>query len=103
MNFGPGCGDLCPTETRAIDPIEPLQKLGYFTIWRANDHPRPPAHRSVPQRLVGAGGSLGPLERTRGSLDVKLIDWEKPIDAGVLRTARSPASTAGRRTWRSSR
>jgi hypothetical protein len=83
VNFGPACGDLCPTETRAIDPlIEPLQRLGFFTIWRAADHYD---HLHVdPSRsgLVGAGGATGgfagPLEDV--GLDVKLVDWEAPIE-----------------------
>ena len=83
VNFGPACGDLCPTETRAIDPlIEPLQKLGFFTIWRAEGHYD---HLHVdPSRsgLVGSGGATGgftgPIDDI--GLDVKLVDWEKPIE-----------------------
>jgi hypothetical protein len=83
VNFGPACGDLCPTETRAIDPlIEPIRKLGFFTIWRAEGHYD---HLHVdPSRsgLVGAGGATGgftgPLEDV--GLDVRLIDWETPVE-----------------------
>jgi hypothetical protein len=83
VNFGPACGDLCPTETRAIDPlIGPLQKLGYFTIWRAPDHYD---HLHVdPSRsgIVGAGGATGGYTGAIDDvgLDVKLVDWEAPIE-----------------------
>jgi hypothetical protein len=83
VNFGPACGDLCPTETRAIDPlIGPLQKLGYFTIWRAPDHYD---HLHVdPSRsgIVGAGGASGGFTGAIDDvgLDVKLVDWEAPIE-----------------------
>ena len=83
VNFGPACGDLCPTETRAIDPlVEPLQRLGYFVIWRSEghyDHLHADPSRSG---LVGAGGATGgftgPLEDV--GLDIKLVDWETPIE-----------------------
>lgn len=83
VNFGPGCGDLCPTETPAIDPlIEPLQKLGFFTIWRAEGHYD---HLHVdPSRsgLVGAGGATGGFTGALEDvgLEVKLVDWETPIE-----------------------
>jgi hypothetical protein len=83
VNFGPACGDLCPTETRAIDPlIEPLQKLGFFTIWRAEGHYD---HLHVdPSRsgLVGAGGATGGFTGALEDvgLDVELIDWEAPVE-----------------------
>ena len=83
VNFGPGCGDLCPTETRAIDPlIEPLQKLGYFTIWRADDHYD---HLHVDPSRSGRSAPAAPSAATRARsrtsrLDVKLVDWEKPIE-----------------------
>jgi hypothetical protein len=83
VNFGPACGDLCPTETTAIDPlIEPLQKLGFFTIWRADGHLD---HLHVdPSRsgLVGAGGATGGFTGALDDvgLDVKLIDWEAPVE-----------------------
>jgi hypothetical protein len=83
VNFGPACGDLCATETPAIDPlVEPLQELGYFVIWRSEghyDHLHADPSRSG---LVGAGGATGgftgPLEDV--GLDVKLVDWETPIE-----------------------
>jgi hypothetical protein len=83
VNYGPACGDLCPVETRAIDPIVgPIQKLGFFTIWRAEGHYD---HLHVdPSRsgIVGAGGATGgfagPLEEL--GLDVRLVDWESPIE-----------------------
>jgi hypothetical protein len=83
VNFGPACGDLCPIETRAIDPlIEPLQKLGFFTIWRAEGHYD---HLHVdPSRsgLVGAGGATGGFTGALEDvgLDVELIDWEAPVE-----------------------
>jgi hypothetical protein len=83
VNFGPACGDLCATETRAIDPlIEPLQKLGFFTIWRAEGHYD---HLHVdPSRsgLVGAGGATGGFTGALEDvgLDIELIDWEAPVE-----------------------
>jgi hypothetical protein len=83
VNFGPACGDLCPVETAAIDPlIEPLQRLGFFTIWRAEGHYD---HLHVdPSRsgLVGAGGATGGFTGALDDvgLDVKLIDWEAPAE-----------------------
>jgi len=83
VNYGPGCGDLCPTEVAAIDPlIEPIRRLGFFTIWRAPGHYD---HLHVdPSRsgLVGVGGATGgftgPIDDT--GLDVKLVDWETLIE-----------------------
>jgi hypothetical protein len=99
VNFGPGCGDLCPTETPAIDPlIEPLQRLGFFTIWRAEGHYD---HLHVdPSRsgLVGAGGATGGFTGALEDvgLDVELIDWEAPIEEVLPGSLGSGGSYGGR-------
>ena len=105
VNFGPGCGDLCPTETPAIDPlIEPLQELGFFTIWRAEGHYD---HLHVdPSRsgLVGAGGATGGFTGALEDvgLDVKLVDWETPIEDVFPGAFGARAPTAASPTCRSS-
>jgi hypothetical protein len=84
VNFG-ACGPLCPMETRAIDPIvEPIQKLGFFTIWRdGGDHDD---HIHIDARVGGGaiglgggtGGFAGSLEEA--PLEVRLVDWDAEID-----------------------
>jgi hypothetical protein len=83
VNFG-ACGDLCPSEVKAIDPIvEPLRELGFRTIWRAADH-LDHIHIDIANSgAIGAGfgsaGFAGPLEHS--VLSVKLIDWDAPLAA----------------------
>jgi hypothetical protein len=72
-------------ETRAIDPIvEPIQKLGFFTIWRdGGDHDD---HIHIDARVGGGavglgggtGGFAGSLEEA--PLEVRLVDWDAEID-----------------------
>ncbi|HEX5954632.1 MAG TPA: pilus assembly protein TadG-related protein [Solirubrobacterales bacterium] len=82
VNFGPP-GDLVKPETDAVDPIiEPLNELGFRTIWRAAghyNHLHIDVGRSGP---IGAGSALdggfaGPLEDVL--MEVRLIDWDAPI------------------------
>jgi hypothetical protein len=83
VNFG-RAGDLVPEEVAAVDPIiAPLQKLGYSTIWRASGHYNH-LHVDIRGSNIGAGsgnlgGFTGPLEHA--SLEVRLVDWEKPVEA----------------------
>jgi Putative Flp pilus-assembly TadE/G-like len=85
VNFG-GAGDLVPEEVRAVDPIiAPLQELGYSTIWRAAGHFNH-LHVDIETGNIGAGstnlgGFTGPLAHT--SLEIRLVDWEKPVEALV--------------------
>jgi hypothetical protein len=81
VNFGPP-GDLVKAETDAVDPIiEPLNELGFRTIWRAAghyNHLHIDVGRSGP---IGAGSTLdggftGPLEDVL--MQVRLIDWDAP-------------------------
>jgi hypothetical protein len=65
-------------EAAALDAIRgPVEKLGFFTIWRAPDHYD---HMHIdPSTNVsgGTGGFAGPLDDVL--LDVRLIDWDKEI------------------------
>jgi hypothetical protein len=85
VNFGPP-GHLVPQEVAAVDPlIAPLQELGYSTLWRTKDH-FDHLHIDISSGNVGAGsgnmgGFTGPLAHS--SLEVRLVDWEKPVEALV--------------------
>lgn len=86
VNFGRP-GDLVPEEVRAVDPlIAPLQRLGYSTIWRDGGEHDNHLHVDISSGNIGAGtdnlgGFTGPLAHT--SLEVRLVDWEKPVEALV--------------------
>jgi len=62
--------------------IDPVQKLGFRTIWQTADH-FDHAHFDIantPSIFGGAAGAAGPLADT--ILQVKLVDWDAPSPMG---------------------
>ena len=86
VNHGPS-GDNVPVEIAAVEPLlGPLHELGYSTIWQEAGH-----YNHIHIDIGGSGGAVdlgpgggtggfgfaGPLDHT--GLEVKLVDWEKPV------------------------
>ncbi len=95
VNFG-ACGDWCPSEMAALNPImKPLQELGFFVLWLNYeghyDHMHiDPSTSASP----GAAGFAGPLEDVL--LDVKLVDWDEELeDLALLGGGYGTVNTAG--------
>ena len=103
VNFGPP-GDLVKPETDAVDPvIEPLNDLGFRTIWRAAGHYNHLHIDAGTGGPIGAGSALdggftGPLEDAL--MEVKLIDWTRPSRPSSGSAASAAATSAGRPTRR---
>jgi hypothetical protein len=67
-------------EGAALDAIRgPVEKLGFFTIWRAKDHYNHMHIDASTSAAGGSGGFAGPLDDVL--LDVRLIDWDKEISS----------------------
>jgi hypothetical protein len=83
VNFG-ACGDWCPSEMAALNPIRgPIEKLGFYVLWLNYvghyDHMHiDPSTSAAP----GGAGFAGPLEDVL--LDVRLVDWDKEIPTLAL-------------------
>ena len=83
VNFGRS-GDNVPEEIAAVEPLlGPLHELGYSTIWQEAGH-----YNHIHIDIGGSGGAInlggsggfgfaGPLDHT--GLEIKLVDWEKPV------------------------
>jgi len=82
VNHGPS-GDNIPVEIAAVEPLlGPLHELGYSTIWQEAGH-----YNHLHVDIGGSGGAVdlgpggfgfaGPLDHT--GLEIKLVDWEKPV------------------------
>ncbi len=83
VNFG-ACGDWCPSEMAALNPIRgPIERLGFHIFWLDYvghyDHMHIDPSTSA---IGGSGGFTGPLEDVL--LDVRLVDWDKAIAVGSL-------------------
>jgi Putative Flp pilus-assembly TadE/G-like len=85
------CGDMgaidvnfdTGNEGAALDMIRPhVDKLGFFTIWRAKDHFDHMHIDPSTSASGGAGGFAGPLEDVL--MDVRLVDWDKEIETPPL-------------------
>ena len=90
-----------PEGRRAIDPIRgPVEKLGFFVIWRATDHFDHMHIDPVDVRSAPAAPAASPARSRTCCLDVRLVDWDDEIDDARRcfgSTARR-ARTAARRT-----
>jgi Putative Flp pilus-assembly TadE/G-like len=82
-------------EGPALDAIRgPVEKLGFFTIWRAKDHFDHMHIDASTSAIGGTGGFAGPLDDVL--LSVRLIDWDEEIDPlGVFGTYATASSMAG--------
>jgi hypothetical protein len=67
-------------EGPALDAIRgPVEKLGFFVIWRAKDHfDHMHIDPSTSAVVGGSGGFAGPLDDVL--MEVRLVDWDAPIE-----------------------
>jgi Putative Flp pilus-assembly TadE/G-like len=83
-------------EGPALDAIRgPVEKLGFFVIWRAKDHfDHMHIDPSTSAVVGGSGGFAGPLDDV--ILSIRLVDWDEEIDPlGVFGTYATASSMAG--------
>jgi hypothetical protein len=77
VNFDTG------NEGAALDAIRgPVEKLGFFVIWRAKDHFDHMHIDASTSAAPGSGGFAGPLDDVL--LDVRLVDWDADLATSAL-------------------
>ena len=70
-------------EMPVMDELRPhIDKLGFFTIWRAPDHYDHMHIDASTSATFGGGGFAGPIDDV--PLDVRLVDWDKEIPTPAL-------------------
>ena len=81
-------------EMPVMDELRPhIDKLGFFTIWRAPDHYDHMHIDASTSAAFGGGGFAGPIDDV--PLDVRLVDWDKEIATPAVFSSFSATGTYG--------
>jgi len=81
-------------EPPVMDALRPhVDKLGFFTIWRAPDHYDHMHIDASTSAKPGGGGFAGPIDDV--PLDVRLVDWDKELPAPPIFSSFPASGTYG--------